>query len=204
MAKDRISDAPHRWSIINDYSKTVITLASGLLAVTVTFSSQLLGAQGSFGLIILLIISWLLLVAAIGFALAAAAYLSVHLGLAGKTVLNEREEKKRDDRAKKCLICSTLSFYSLLSAAAVFVTVGAVQVSSSSKKCSEVEAARKAIETISSIYGPSQQELALESVDLDVSTNTYFIVVSEATAKGKFLVLFDAKGCKVVRSQKHN
>ncbi|MDX6528477.1 MAG: hypothetical protein QOH41_767 [Blastocatellia bacterium] len=33
---------PSQWTVLNDYSKTIITLASGLLVLSVTFSSQLL------------------------------------------------------------------------------------------------------------------------------------------------------------------
>jgi hypothetical protein len=41
MANNAESD-PNKWSLLNDYSKTVVTLASALLAATVTFADKLL------------------------------------------------------------------------------------------------------------------------------------------------------------------
>lgn len=40
-----MADKPDKWSILNDYGKTVITLASALLAIAVTFSEKLPSAD---------------------------------------------------------------------------------------------------------------------------------------------------------------
>src|ERR1043166_2095287 len=40
-----MADKPDKWSILNDYGKTVITLASGLLVIAVTFSDKLPSAN---------------------------------------------------------------------------------------------------------------------------------------------------------------
>ena len=39
---------PSQWTVLNDYSKTMITLASGLLVLSVTFSSQLLSKNSDY------------------------------------------------------------------------------------------------------------------------------------------------------------
>jgi hypothetical protein len=56
---------PNYWSVIVDYSKAVITLAAGLLGVTVTFANNILGSTSTITQVWWLVGSWLLLLVAV-------------------------------------------------------------------------------------------------------------------------------------------
>lgn len=197
---EKVSAAPHRLMVINDYTKTVITLASGLLAVTVTFSGQLLGTQSLMPLIFLFV-SWILLVAAIAFALITAAYTSVYLGLAAKENLDQKEKAKKKSRFERSISFCSYSFYCLLLAAIIFVGIGAARIFSHPKECSEAAAARQGREFVSSVHGAPPDKLFIESLDWDSSANTYTLVFREAENSNKYSVTFDARACKIVRSR---
>lgn len=68
-----MSDDPSPWTLLNEYTQTVVTLAAGVLAFTATFSGQFFHDAGS---PTLLFASWALLVLAIAAALFSAARLN--------------------------------------------------------------------------------------------------------------------------------
>lgn len=70
---------PNPWVIINDYTKTIVALASGLLAVTITFSGQILGGGISSSQKVFLASAWVLLVVTILSGVAAEAWLTTYL-----------------------------------------------------------------------------------------------------------------------------
>jgi len=196
-----IDQAPHRWTVVNDYTKTAITLASGLLAITVTFSGQLIEAKNRLSLILLLI-SWIFLVGAIASALLAAAYLSVYLGLEERDDLTEPEVTKKRSRSNRALVLSSAALYFLLGAAILFVGVGAARIFGDPKKCDEAMAAKTVMDVVSSVHSAPRDKLVVESFDLNSAASTYALVVSETGSPNKFSVAFDAKACKVIRSKR--
>lgn len=74
-----MADHPSPWTIVNEYSKTVIAVAAGFLAFTITFSTQLYDPKTVDHIPILLLLTWLFLVLTIGAALFAAARLAGYL-----------------------------------------------------------------------------------------------------------------------------
>src|SRR5690348_3310580 len=55
----KTEDAPNQWAVIEEFLKTVTTLAGALLGLTVTFATQLIG-KADLKTFIVLIITWAL------------------------------------------------------------------------------------------------------------------------------------------------
>lgn len=102
------------WAVINDYTKTVITLATSILAFTITFAEKLTGPYPSTELKWLLGATWTVLVLSIIFGLWTAARLSNHL------------RGKEDSNA--CILSSNITFFLLVIAASLFIVIGLTQL----------------------------------------------------------------------------
>jgi len=72
----KVDKTQNPWVVMIDYSKSIITLASSLLALTATFATSLLGTRPSRLSVIMLLISWGFLIAAIISAMLVSAYLT--------------------------------------------------------------------------------------------------------------------------------
>ena len=68
-ASPRVDTAQNPWTLMHDYSKTVVTLASSILALTVTFGNSLAGKSPTTGMLTLLVLSWFFLIVTIAAAL---------------------------------------------------------------------------------------------------------------------------------------
>jgi hypothetical protein len=64
-----MKEKPNPWDVLNDFLKTIITVATGFLAFTITFSEKLIQSFADNGLPGLLIACWIVLVISIGAAL---------------------------------------------------------------------------------------------------------------------------------------
>lgn len=62
----KVGDFANPLIVIQDFSKTVVTLATAVLAVTATFAGTLLGVHPSHLMVVLLLFSWLCLVSVFG------------------------------------------------------------------------------------------------------------------------------------------
>jgi hypothetical protein len=103
------SEPPNQWSVIVEYNKMIIALASALLGVSVTFAEKLLVTPRSFDRIAL-ISSWVLLVLTILAAVMSAAFCINYL--------------RNDERDKLSILFANSSFYLLLLASIGFLTLG--------------------------------------------------------------------------------
>ena len=180
----KTAEHPSPWAIVNDYTKTVITLASALLAVTITFSGQILSAAGAWQRLFLGI-AWLCLLISIAAGVAAEAYLTTYL----------RNKATSDS----CLAVSAVAYFSLIVAAFFFVACAFTQLVKSQVDIAAVaETATKNIATIEKLPGGKSDVM---SIVLDVSNNRYTVEVLEETTKIRYEVISDA-GTGQVISQK--
>ncbi len=101
---------PSEWEATIDYSKTVITIASALLGITVTFTGQLLPSSTSSFQTIVVVLSWLALVLALLFGFLGVAF-----------CINFLKTGKRGGLAT---FCSNCSFFLLLAAGVCFLILG--------------------------------------------------------------------------------
>jgi hypothetical protein len=106
--------APNPWAVINDYSKTVVTLASALLAATVTFSGQIIGSGLTFWQAIVLFSIWICLLGTIVFGVLAQAFLTRFL-------------RGIDSKANKSLGFSIAALCFLVASSANFVAFAAMR-----------------------------------------------------------------------------
>lgn len=100
-----MSEPPSPWSLLNEYTQTVITLAAGVLAFTATFSGQFFHDAGS---PTLLFASWALLVVAIAASLYSAARLTNFL------------QSGRDGTRKQAIFCANAAYFALFFAIVLF------------------------------------------------------------------------------------
>jgi hypothetical protein len=109
-----VDNAPNPWSIVHEYSKTVVTLSSALLAITVTFSEKILSPTTRFEQRALLIAIWGSLLLAIIASLLSSAKLSNFL--------------RYGHHANRCIRFSNIAFFFLTAAAVGFAALGSLQV----------------------------------------------------------------------------
>jgi hypothetical protein len=101
---------PNQWTVLIDYLKTTITLAAGLLGVTVTFAGQILASAPSLFQRVSLATSWAFLLACILCAVLGVA-LTVHV-------------LRHGTRQAGSVLFSNLAFFLLLAASAALLAVG--------------------------------------------------------------------------------
>ena len=192
--ENEIDKKPNPWSIIHEYSKTVITLATGFLAITVTFSGYLLEDIYSPYNVYLLAVCWIFLVLAIICGLLAAVFLSGFL--------------RKKMNPNKCILCSNAAFYLLMSAGVVFLLFGIGQISNYPKNLDATAALKKTLNFTASVYNDVESEWGVESLILDSLTEEWRAVISSLTISkekiitNKFSVIIDAKQGKIVKFQK--
>lgn len=124
------AEPPNSSEILQDFTKTAATLASGLLVLTVTFAEKVLG-NGSVSETRFLLGTWILLIVAMLFSILSTASLRNHL-LDKETSLptdlsaeaKKAAETKTRRKRKRAAFFANLSFYSLLLAGIGFVIVG--------------------------------------------------------------------------------
>lgn len=102
------NNTPSPWTVVNEYTKTVVTVGAGFLAFTVTFSSQLFDPKTiDLFPLLLLVFSWFSLVFSIACALRAAGRLTSYL-----------IDPTQDTR--KFILPANIAYVSLLIAAFVY------------------------------------------------------------------------------------
>lgn len=196
MSDEKINNKPNPWDVIHNYSKTVITLATGFLALTVTFSGYLLGKQNPRWLICLLITCWILLVLAIICGLLAAALLSNYL----------RGKKSY----KPIIFCSNISFFFLVGAGVAFLIFGAGHVIGYAEELDATNAIMQVHDFAPTIYKNVDVYWEVESLVWDDSKEEWKSVIcfssisDEIKIKNKFLVIIDAKRGKIIKFSKIN
>jgi hypothetical protein len=178
-------EAPNPWEKISDFSKTVVTLASAILALTVTFSANLIGkitgiAQG------LLFLSWALLVVAAGFAIASHGQLIGYLRFG-----------VRQDRA---ILFSNIAFYSLLVSIISFFVFGYFVVSHT-EMLPVPKIIEKALSTIPSVTGKQGGKWALQTLKWNESLKAYELLFREDPPPSTVSVTMEATRGQILATE---
>jgi hypothetical protein len=183
QSNDGTAEKPNPWDIVNDYSKTVITLASALLALTATFGNQLLVASPHAWQRIVIGAALLLLVITIVSGVFAEAFLTTFLRGKAKT-------------GNACLTWSLVALYSLIAAMLCFFVSAVGQLTGTRTDIASV--AERATRTLDSLAKIPGAKWAITSVTLDATRNRYVQEVREETTGARFEVISDSKtGCVV-------
>lgn len=139
---------PNSWTVVHEYSKSVVTLASALLALTVTFSEKILNhsrpdSKGGF-----LIFAWIALLCSISSGLLTAAFVSNHLAKfsnsgdeegidtrgIGSPPAEPAERGTRWSAADKAILCSNTAFFCLMLSAVGFLALGLQHITGTPKR----------------------------------------------------------------------
>lgn len=115
-----MSELPNRWSVLTDFSKTVITLASALLAATITFSGQLLAGLGGTCWVHAIRASWVCLILAILAALVAAGQAYTYLFEREKRQSSASPSKEESAAERWAHRASNTSYFLLFLAGGLF------------------------------------------------------------------------------------
>lgn len=181
-------EAPSPWSVINDYSKTIITVASGFLAITVTFSGQIIGKNSNFVTIALLTITWLLLVVAVALAVAAAGFLVNYL--------------KKGVNKEICIFCNNAAFYALVFAGVSFLIFGFITLLPSNQGWDMKASIENTLANMPTISGKTGTKWMIQSLNWDRSTNIYQMIVVEDNSLNRFSVFVDTSQKRITKFEK--
>jgi hypothetical protein len=184
---DGTAEKPNPWDVVNDYSKTVITLASALLALTATFGNQLLTPSSNNWQRGLLAAALFLLVVTIVSGVFAEAFLTTFLRGKAKT-------------GNACLAWSLVALYSLIAAMLCFFGSAVGQLLES--RTDIVSVTEKATRTLDSIARIPGAKWSTTSVTLDSARNRYVYEIREETTASRFEVISDSKTGLVVAQKR--
>ena len=171
---------PSPWAIVNDYTKTMVTVASALLAFTGTFAAT---GRSTYAPKQLLVLSWVLLVLSIAAALFSAGRLTGFL--AGR---------RRDDAA--FLLPANLSYFSFFGAVLAFLAFAYLDISQRDPNRESLQAAETARGHLTALDSTVRNPILREVIWNPVGSvwETYWQVTGE-----QFLVAVQPEGLKVVR-----
>jgi hypothetical protein len=178
--------APSAWTIVNDYSKTAITLATGFLGLTITFQGQLTSGHSTFFERALLAGTWTCLVISIAFGLLVTGRLSGFLQNAGT--------------AWWVLCWCNLSFLMLFLAAGMFLWFACLRLYSPVAKPAEV-AVQRALDFMPSFYHQASPRWDVKSIVSETGNKSYEVVISEETTKARFSITLSESG-QVIKATK--
>jgi hypothetical protein len=171
-----VEKPPNQWNVLNDYLKTLITLSSGLLAITVTFMGQFLSSQGSHLPATLLIAAWAFLVITIVLSILSAAFLISFL--------------RTGTRERPAIMMANGAFFALFVASLLLVGLGATRAVSEAKSMDVQTAITTTLSTMPKTSTTSSQ-WQIKSLEFEQATKEYKIVVVESLSQSEYVVVLD-------------
>jgi hypothetical protein len=174
MTSDK-DPVPNPWDVLNDYSKTVITLSSGLLVITVTFLDRLLKTKIDPGLALLVILVWGCLILSIIAGLLAAAF-----------TINFLKNNTRDHHA---ILMANAAFFLLVLAGIFLVWVGIKQLAISGSEMNIDAAVKLAEKSLDVVTNDPNPDWMVTSLDIDSSQGMYKLHIKENAAGDEYLVI---------------
>jgi len=166
-------EKPSAWGVLHEYTKTVVTLATGILAFTITFMGKLIGSDPSVLVRPLLIATWAILMLAILFGLLAAAGLANYL--------------RGKQNANTSLFCANAAFFLLVLAAVLFVALGVVQLGQKDSLGQRIQNAESEAKTACKATGTWD----LRSLVWEEKAQTYQIEYQVGTTGQLIAVIFN-------------
>jgi hypothetical protein len=210
MPENVPGDPPSRWTVINDYSKTVVTLAAALLGFIATFSDKLQLAQAphsSQNGLLMWAIAFLVL--SIGSALAVPAMLDRYLricaagpptppavalaapapgGVRDLDYVTQDVWDRRPRIIRWCKIAANLSYFTLFVAAVLLAFFARARLLNPVPQRDEAVALSEATHLLGPFSGIAQPQWTVQSLTYLNQTDNYEVLVLEETTKSRFKV----------------
>jgi hypothetical protein len=182
------ADAPSSpWDLLAEFSKTIVSLSSGLLAVTVTFSTSFLKGNNSGLAVIFLAFAWLFLIASTILALMAAA-----------GVINFLRGKDKEQRS---ILYNNCAFFALAAAGALFVAAGISQTSHGEKPTAG-EIAKSALSLVPSLAGDVSNDWVVKSLTWNNKRQTYDLTLRHESLGIEYSMFIEADRGRVVEARR--
>jgi hypothetical protein len=188
-----MADQPHKWAILNDYAKSVITLATSLLALSVTFADKLGSTSPDVVTRLLLGLIWfcLGLATVCGVLLAAALFgvlrrktrleeIEHELGQAWRSaaIVTELQNEKAKSlmevskRERQLIIVTNGTYFAIIASVVAFSILGLQPRSPKLKLSTLVEAATKEAAAIRTV---KRADLKVIGVELSPNGDVYTV-----------------------------
>lgn len=177
MPAPTTDQATNPWDVINDFSKTTVTLGSALLALTVTFSEKLLAREGGALETGLLFGTWVFLVAAIAAGLIAHALVINYL--------------RKGTSESKCIFFANAALFLLFISIVIFLIFG--WVSFGKRENITVSGAIEKLENeMPKITRNTNLQWDVTSLKWMEATRSFEVTVTDRSTKDKYTVVIDA------------
>lgn len=181
-----MTDHPSHWTILNEYSKSILTLGSSLLAAVVTFSDKFVSSMETAGGYILFGLYISLLIAIVS-ALLTAAFIYKSLKLKD----NGKREYAFEKHARKV---ANVSYIAIGCSALLFLVIGVIP---SRKKDASIYA-DKAMQIVQRIWHVDAKLCLLHLAQLEPGSRFYRIVIYDSAHGVSHTIRFDADKGDVV------
>lgn len=172
--------APNPWAVIEEFSKSVVTLGSALLGLTVTFSSTLVGkAGGSSAMLWALFSTWGLSLAAVALGVATHAYVVRYL--------------KNGMGARSAALCANLAFTCLVLAGIAFTSY-AIANALRATRLDDAALVDRALANAPKLVGEAGGQWMVRRFVRNASANTFEVSVTSNGSKPTLQMTMDAEG----------
>lgn len=175
--RPKTENAPSPWDSIGEHSRTVITLASGLLALTVTFSSGIIGKGGNYWTKVWLIVLWAILVLSVALSALSSIFLVAYL--------------KDGLRRKAAVFCANAAMYMLLLSGGGLLALGTTMLFYN-RTWDAAASVEKVLSDMPRVSGKKDSKWVLQSLQRDDTAKLYKLVVTEDGGQSKYELSVDA------------
>jgi hypothetical protein len=180
---------PSPWELIHDDTKTLITIATALLGLTITFSDKILGVNASRLEISLLILTWVVLCAVVITSILGSAGVSTYLH--GIT-----------PNANSGILSINISFFLLVLSIILFIVFGGIQVLHKTQQVTATIGIDTATKFLTSLHPSTQNQWDTESLTWDKPNQTYRIILVNVSDNFHFSVVIDGNTGDVIEYSK--
>lgn len=175
------------WSVVNDYTKTVVTLAAAILAFTAAFASRVTVISNEVWISYVLYFAWLLLVVSIAAALFSAGRLTGYLS--GNTTT-----------PKSFLLWANISYFALFGAVLTFFVFAIATTATLSPNVESINAVKTAKDYAERVEPSFAGQVVLQEVTWNPNSSQWTVRLEAGTAS--FSVTVDPNAMKVTRFAK--
>jgi hypothetical protein len=196
MPESAPGEPPSRWTVINDYSKTVVTLGAALLGFIAAFIDRLQIAEASSVTRMILVAALVFLLFAVAFALAVQGRMDRYLricsagdpaGSVPGTATPLQWQTERPRAVWWCKLCANLSYLALFLAAIALASFTIARLWSNPVR-NEAAALTEATNLLASFSRVAQPKWQVEALTFDPRTDTFEVIVLEQTTSARFKV----------------
>jgi hypothetical protein len=170
-------------SVLHEHSKTIITLATSFLGLTVAFAGTILGQNPPLSQIILLTIVWFLLIGVVLTAIVCVVQIYRYLLSGEQGTTQDGSSKKPKNWRHRAASVGALSYLILLMAGLVFGVLGVVRLRTRNSQPDVVSASKQAIEFLSASAHVDGSKVSIERVVSDDPRQTYHMVAVDDRQK---------------------